>query len=85
MVHCLGISRRAIFVLGGSFSTKIGRHGFGWKKGLQFRLWVQIRKPQRKLNDTSALKKKRVLIKNGKMNMKKVFGLIIGVVKIKLN
>jgi hypothetical protein len=29
MVHCLGISRRAIFVLGGSFSTKIGRHGFG--------------------------------------------------------
>jgi hypothetical protein len=29
MVHCLGISRRAILVLGGSFSTKIGRHGFG--------------------------------------------------------
>jgi hypothetical protein len=29
MVHYLGISRRAIFVLGGSFSTKIGRHGFG--------------------------------------------------------
>jgi hypothetical protein len=29
MVHCLGISRRAFFVLGGSFSTKIGRHGFG--------------------------------------------------------
>jgi hypothetical protein len=32
MVHCAGISWRAIYALGGSLSKKIGRHGFGCKK-----------------------------------------------------
>jgi hypothetical protein len=32
MVHCAGISWRAICALGGFLSKKIGRHGFGCKK-----------------------------------------------------
>jgi hypothetical protein len=31
LVHCTGISWRAICALGGSLSEKIGRHGFGCK------------------------------------------------------
>jgi hypothetical protein len=60
MVHCLGISRRAICVLGGSLSKKIGRHGFGCKK--KFKNLTLGPNPKtseekfRQFNDTRVLK-----------------------------
>jgi hypothetical protein len=60
MVHCAGISWRAICALGDSLSKKIGRHGFGCEK--KFKNLTLGPNPKtseekfRQFNDTKGLK-----------------------------